>query len=249
MNPREVRYDGCTAAELAAALDVPDVRLFARVGSTLDVAHECAAAGAPAGTVVLADEQSAGRGRQGRSWVSDPGAGIWLSVVERPADAGAVGVLSLRLGLHAAAALDAFAPAPVKLKWPNDLYVDGRKLAGILVEARWREGLVDWLAVGFGINVQAPRGVPGAGLKPGTQRLDVLKQLVPSLRRAAAQTGLLAASEASAFAVRDYARGRRCREPVAGVVAGVNASGALLVDAADGRHAASAGSLVLVEDS
>lgn len=243
------RYDGRTAVELAAVLGVPAVELFDAVGSTLDVAHARAAAGAAPGTLVLADAQTAGRGRQGRSWVSEPGAGIWLTLVERPTDPSAVDVLSLRLGLHAARALDPVAPARIGLKWPNDLYVQGSKLAGILVEARWREGAIDWIAIGFGLNVRAPVGMPGAAaLSAGTSRLDALSRLVPALRAAARETGPLRADELDAFADRDVARGRRCTEPVPGVVAGIDASGALVVTTDAGARHARAGSLVLQED-
>jgi BirA family transcriptional regulator, biotin operon repressor / biotin---[acetyl-CoA-carboxylase] ligase len=243
-------YDGLDAETLATRCDVPVALLFERVGSTLDQAHVRAAAGAPAGTLVLADEQTAGRGRQGRSWVSEPGHGIWMTLVERPADAAAVQVLSLRLGLQAAGVLDAFASAPVALKWPNDLYVGEGKLAGILVEARWREGRLDWIAVGFGINVQAPRGLPGvAALRPGTSRVDVLAQLVPALRGAVARGGTLTADERAAYAARDRTRQRRCRAPVPGIVEGIDESGALLVQTPAGLQTVRAGSLVLEEEA
>lgn len=242
-------YDGEDAERLAAVCGVPDLVLLDRVGSTLDVAHERAAAGAPAGTLVLANEQTAGRGRQGRRWISEPGGGIWLTLVERPRDPSAVQVLSLRLGLRAANVLDDFAPAPIGLKWPNDLYVQGRKLAGILVEARWRQGTLDWIAIGFGINVQAPPGMPSAAaLRPGTRRADVLARLVPELRAAAGEGGGLSAGEREAYASRDIARGRRCREPVAGTVAGIDATGALVVRTPAGLQAVRAGSLVLEEE-
>src|SRR5699024_4705414 len=104
-----------------------------------------------AGTLVLADRQTAGRGRGGRTWVSEPGAGIWLTLVERPRDAASVALLSLRLGLRAAPVLDRWSAAPVRLKWPNDLHVGRGKLAGILVESRWREERIEWIAVGMGI--------------------------------------------------------------------------------------------------
>ena len=84
---------------LARELGLPAVEIFETVGSTLDVAHERAAAGAAAGTLILAEEQTAGRGRQGRSWTSEPGAGIWLTLIERPKDRASLDVLSLRVGL------------------------------------------------------------------------------------------------------------------------------------------------------
>src|SRR5215217_6891246 len=96
-------YGGVTATALAARLGVPAVLAFDRVGSTLDVAHRVAPTAA-SGTLVLADEQTAGRGRHGRRWASAPGAGLWLTLIERPVDIRALDVLSLRIGLAAAAA-------------------------------------------------------------------------------------------------------------------------------------------------
>jgi BirA family biotin operon repressor/biotin-[acetyl-CoA-carboxylase] ligase len=241
----DVRYDGRTEAELARTLALPRVVIFDSVTSTLDAAHGLAEAGAPAGTLVLADRQTAGRGRAGRSWTSEAGAGVWLTLVERPADSEAIDVLSLRLGLAAAGALDEFAPSPVALKWPNDLYVGRDKLAGILVEARWREGRPEWLALGVGINVSPPLGLPAAALRPGTRRTDVLRALVPVLRAAASAAGPLSAGELAEYAKRDWAHGRRCREPVAGVVTGIGARGELLVGTAEGTVAVRGGSLVI----
>ena len=204
---------------------------FDEVSSTLDVAHELAAGGADAGTVIVADAQTAGRGRMGRSWRSERGAGIWLTLIERPPDASALDVLSLRTGLALAPALDAFASARVALKWPNDLYVSGRKLAGILIEARWRESRPDWVAIGVGINLRPPASEPNAiGLRGGVSADDVLASILEPMRQAAARSGPLSDDERAAFAARDLARGRRCVEPVAGLVRGIDASGALLVD-------------------
>src|SRR6476661_5932067 len=180
----------------------------------MDLAHRLADEGAPAGTLVIANEQTSGRGRGGKSWQSSPGAGLWLTLIERPTDPSGLRVLSLRVGIAAAEALDRFAPEPIRLKWPNDLYVDHGKLAGILVEARWREQSVEWVAIGVGINVKAPENVAtAAGLEPGTDRLEVLAELVPALRAAARATGPLDAGEREEFNARDLARGRRCVEP------------------------------------
>jgi BirA family biotin operon repressor/biotin-[acetyl-CoA-carboxylase] ligase len=237
--------------DLAERLDLPHVVTFDRISSTLDVAHELAEAGAAPGTLVLADAQTAGRGRLGRSWRSEPGAGVWLTLIERPIDATALDVLSLRVGLALAPVLDAFAGESVRLKWPNDLYVSDRKLGGILVEARWREGSPEWVAIGVGVNVRAPAEEPRAiGLCPDCHRLDVLVAMVPALRDAAAQQGPLTADELNAFAARDRAAGRSCAEPVVGTVRGIDASGALLVDPPSGGApiVVRAGSLVLTEE-
>lgn len=225
--------------------------------STLDVAHSLAAEGAPAGTLIVADTQTAGRGRMGRSWRSEPGAGIWLTLIERPRDAAAVDVLSLRIGLALAPVLDALAATPVLLKWPNDLYVGDRKLAGVLIEARWRDAQPEWLAIGVGINLRPPASeARAAGLRAGVTRDDVLSRIVPAMRDAAARTGLLTEPELHAFAARDLARGRRCVQPIDGIVQGIDRSGELLVDIALSSDAAQtprvtsvrAGSLVLAEE-
>jgi BirA family biotin operon repressor/biotin-[acetyl-CoA-carboxylase] ligase len=228
------------------ALDLPRVELLESTTSTMDVAHRLATEGAPAGTVVIANEQTAGRGRGGKSWQSSPGAGLWLTLIERPADTSGLDVLSIRVGIAAAESLDRFAPEPIRLKWPNDLYLDQGKLAGILVEARWREQSVEWIAIGLGLNVRRPESVESAaGLEPGTARVDVLGELVPALRFAAAATGPLDVTELEEFNARDLARGKMCTQPALGRVAGISATGELLVALADTVAPFRSGSLVL----
>lgn len=239
------RYDGVSAEALADRLGVPHVALFSSVGSTMDEAHALATSGAMAGTLVLADEQTSGRGRGGKRW-SSPHRGIWLTLIERPHDAAAVEVLSLRIGLCAAQALDAFTAEPIRLKWPNDLYVDRGKLAGVLVEARWRGDRLDWVAIGLGVNVEPPADFPdAASLDAGTSRIDVLEALLPELRAAAASHGQLAKTELDEYAARDLARGRECIEPVRGTVRGISPAGELLVELADSTVRIRTGSLVL----
>jgi BirA family transcriptional regulator, biotin operon repressor / biotin---[acetyl-CoA-carboxylase] ligase len=245
-----VRYDGATADDLVSLLGLPDVELLDTIGSTQDVAHGLAANGASPGTLVLANEQTSGRGRQGRTWTSQPGAGVWLTLIERPTDPASADVLSLRVGLALARALDPFAAESVRLKWPNDVYSADRKLAGILAEARWRDGAVEWVAVGVGINLRQPAGESRAtALAPGATRLDVLRATVPLLRAAATTPGHLTESELAEFAVRDFAAGHRCVEPLAGRVVGIDASGALLINTGSRIAAVRAGSLVLQEEA
>ena len=243
-------FDGQAPEALAARLGLARVVAFDEVGSTMDVAHALAAQGAPAGTLVLAERQTAGRGRAGKQWSSPAGTGLWLTLVERPRDRAGIEVLSLRVGLEVARALDALAPARVALKWPNDLYADGRKLAGVLVEARWREQRPDWVAIGVGLNVTPPPEVTTAtGLRAGATRLRALSQLVPALRRASAARGALVPHELTEWAARDIAIDRACTSPVAGVVAGLSPDGALLVRDDTGRiHAARGGSLVFADE-
>jgi BirA family biotin operon repressor/biotin-[acetyl-CoA-carboxylase] ligase len=229
-------YDGMGADALARRLGAPRVALFAEVASTQDVAHALAGEGAPDGTLVLADAQSGGRGRAGRPWQSPPGSGVWLTVLTRPHDVDALEVLALRVGLALAEALAPLAPGPVGVKWPNDLLVGGRKLAGVLVEARWRDGRPEWAAVGVGVNVRPPPTYHGAAaLRPDVARLAALDATVAALRGAAAARGALASDEIASLAARDVVRGRTVLTPVAGVAAGVASNGALLVRDRDGR--------------
>ena len=203
----------------------------------MDVAHALALAGAPAGTVVVADAQSGGRGRAGRPWLSPPGAGIWLTLLERPGDSSALDVLPLRLGLHAALAVQPFVDATVQVKWPNDLQIARRKLAGVLVEARWRDAQPEWVAIGLGLNVLPPAEVDDAtGLGADVSRVAVLASLVPALRLAAAARGSLDTDELRVYAERDAIAGRRVRGPVPGLVRRVLPSGELLIAGDDGRE-------------
>ena len=246
--PREAAaYDGVAAPALADRLGVAGVHLFDQIGSTLDAAHALAP-DAPSGTLVLADEQTAGRGQRGRRWASPAGAGIWLTLIERPTDARALDVLPLRCGLYAAEALASLAPGPVSVKWPNDLLVDERKLAGILIETRWRGTAPDWVAVGFGVNVMAPAIPTRTGLRDGVTRLEALDLLVPALRRAAAAAKQLTDDEMRRWQSRDMAANRLISSPVEGRVIGLSHAGQLLVSTPDGavtRHRT--GSLIFVD--
>lgn len=240
------RYYGLSQAEIVGLTGAPRALLFDEVGSTMDVAHQAAAKGAPAGTLVLAERQLSGRGRGGRAWRSEPHAGIWLTLIERPWEGVPVELLSVRAGLALAPALDRFAAAPVGLKWPNDLYVNGRKLAGILIEARWRDGKPEWVALGVGINLAPPIDLEEAtGLRAGVTAPEVLAMVVPALQRAATTRGPLSTAELELFARRDVAAGKRCSEPARGTVRGINERGELLVESAAGLTPHRSGSLVL----
>lgn len=236
---------GHDGPSLARRLGLPRVEAHAALASTMDAAHRIAAEGAPAGTVVLAETQTRGRGREGRPWMSRPGAGLWVTMLERPVDPEAVAALSLRVGLALAPVLERWSDGEVALKWPNDLFVGAGKLAGVLVEARWRGERPDWVAVGVGVNLLAPEGVAVPTAHLGDVDPVVLLQAVTTaIRGAAAVTGPLSADEREAFAARDLAAGRRLVEPAPGVARGIAASGALLVETAAGLSALTSGSLV-----
>jgi BirA family transcriptional regulator, biotin operon repressor / biotin---[acetyl-CoA-carboxylase] ligase len=248
--PETARYDDVVTADLEHRLHVPRLAVYAETSSTMDMAHTLAAAGAAAGTVVLADCQTAGRGRGGRAWRSAAGAGIWLTLIERPEDGRAVEVLALRVGVYAARILDHFAGSPVGLKWPNDLFLGTRKLGGVLIEARWQDGVPQWVAIGFGVNVRAPESMDpdAAGLVEGTRRVDVLAGLVPGLRAAAAARGSLTTDELTQFGQRDIAAGRMCVAPARGRVEGIAATGEIMIAQLGVARGYRSGSLVLAAD-
>jgi BirA family biotin operon repressor/biotin-[acetyl-CoA-carboxylase] ligase len=127
------------------------------IGSTQDEARRLAADGAPHGYLVWAGEQTAGRGRLDRRWDSPP-VGLWFSVVLRPGTpATRMAALPLAVGAAVGSALHAHADG-VRLKWPNDVLVEGRKLAGILVEGEVADGKMEYAVAGVGINLEHPPG-------------------------------------------------------------------------------------------
>jgi BirA family biotin operon repressor/biotin-[acetyl-CoA-carboxylase] ligase len=140
------------AAALSGAAALLDpigchVRWYAEIPSTNDVAAVLADNGSEEGTLVLADMQTAGRGRLGRSWASPPGAGIYASVVLRPRDEVAR-LLTIAAGVAIADGIARASGLEAELKWPNDVHREGRKLAGILAERG-----AGHVVLGFGINV------------------------------------------------------------------------------------------------
>jgi BirA family transcriptional regulator, biotin operon repressor / biotin---[acetyl-CoA-carboxylase] ligase len=134
---------------------------FDSVSSTNDLAREMAASGATEGTAILAREQTAGRGRQGRSWCSPPGEGLYFSLVLRPnikpADAPAI---TLAAAIAVAETLSIDFNVPADIKWPNDVEARGRKICGILVESAIEGARLQYAVMGIGVNI-AQREFPG----------------------------------------------------------------------------------------
>ena len=133
------------------------------IGSTNTEAMEWAAAGAPEGALVVADHQTEGRGRWGRGWISAPGSLLQLSLILKPdMPAERVGLLTTAIGVACADVIETLAGIPTGIKWPNDVVVRGRKLAGILVESRLQGPRLATAIAGIGINVGWTREeVPG----------------------------------------------------------------------------------------
>jgi BirA family transcriptional regulator, biotin operon repressor / biotin---[acetyl-CoA-carboxylase] ligase len=148
------------AQELSGAFGSP-LRVLQTTSSTNDDAMEWAAQGAPEGAVVVADQQTAGRGRRGRSWWSEPGMGLLFSLVLRPSEpVASLGLLTTALGVACAQGIEVETGLSIGLKWPNDLMVDDRKLGGILVETRVDETRLEAVVAGVGINFHPPSSAP-----------------------------------------------------------------------------------------
>ena len=211
-----------------------------RTDSTNARARELAAAGAPHGTLVTAGEQTAGRGRQGRGWSAPPGRALLLSLVLRD--------WPRLLPLAAAVAVAEVAGEAAAIKWPNDVQLDGRKVAGILVEGRPQEG---WMVLGIGLNVALrPGDLPGelrdaAGTLGGEPR-DVEPVLAELLQALQAWLSVPHDDVLQAFRARDalferevsWAGGR-------GVAEGIDDQGRLNVRTATGLEHLDAGEVHL----
>src|SRR3954452_16680637 len=208
--------------------------------STDERGSELAAAGAPHGTLVTADEQEAGRGRQGRAWTAPPGSAVLMSLVLREFDE--------LLPIGAAVAVAEAVPANAAIKWPNDVWIDRRKVAGILVEGRPQEG---WAVLGIGLNVTTEKFPPelqatslrlsGADVSPAGALSSLLAALGNWLERSPDEV-------LAAWRSRDALLGRTVRWANGsreGVAAGVDGSGALLVETRNGRVTLDAGEVHL----
>ncbi len=143
-------------------LSIPDVRFYDSIGSTNDEALAWAESGAPDMALVLADQQTSGRGRMGRQWVTVPGAALAFSLVIRPAggEGEHIPLFSPLAGLSVALVLESYGLSP-SIKWPNDVLLGRQKVCGILAESVWSGERLQALVVGVGVNV-APRSVPPA---------------------------------------------------------------------------------------
>ena len=211
--------------------------------STNQRAKELADGGAPHGTVVTADEQTAGRGRQGRTWVAPPRSAVLMSVLLHELDEGAA-LLPLATAVAVSEAAESVASVECAIKWPNDVWVGGRKVCGILVEGRPAAG---WAVVGIGLNVtpvEFPPELSEIAATLGTDSVErAVDALLPALDRwlsAAPGDVLDAWRERDALVGRNIGWGEG-----EGVAAGIDDRGNLLVDTSEGRVALGAGEVHL----
>jgi BirA family biotin operon repressor/biotin-[acetyl-CoA-carboxylase] ligase len=225
-------------------------------GSTNDVARGLAGGGAPPGTVVLAEEQTAGRGRQGRAWVARRGRALTLSVVVR-AGGESLALLPLTVAVAVCEACEAVAPVRSAVKWPNDVWIEERKVSGILIEARPQEG---WAVAGIGLNVDTTEEELPAELRESATSLRIATGAEVGRERALGallerlSEWILAGRDRllDAYRERDALRGREIAwsaagERCEGEAGGIDGNGNLVVFTADGeRHVLGAGEVHLL---
>jgi BirA family transcriptional regulator, biotin operon repressor / biotin---[acetyl-CoA-carboxylase] ligase len=209
--------------------------------STNERAKQLAAEGAPHGTLVTADEQTAGRGRQGRAWTAPPRSAVLMSLVLRELDE--------RLPLTAAVALCEALPVEAAIKWPNDVWIAGRKVAGILVEGRPQDG---WAVLGVGVNVST-EGFPdelaetATSLRLAGVELDSEAVLANLLRSLDEWLGAPPVRVLEAWRALDALKGEWVRWAGGeGVADGIDDSGALVVQTPDGAVTLEAGEVHLL---
>lgn len=162
-------------------LHLGELRFFPTLSSTNDEALAWAAQGAPDLSVVVADEQTAGRGREGRKWFTPPGAALAFSLLMRPAQP-ETAYFPRVVGLAALSVLEALRgfSLTAQIKWPNDVLLDGRKVAGILVESVWNGETVDCVVIGIGMNIHRQSVPPEEMLNfPATSLEEALGESVP----------------------------------------------------------------------
>ena len=233
------------------------LEVVASVPTTMARAAELAAAGAPEGATVVAEEQTEGRGRLGRAWVAPPGSSLLVSVVLRPPlHREAVWLTVAAAGVALADAVDEVAPgaAPAGLKWPNDLELGGRKAAGLLAEAHLEGGRLAAVLLGMGVNVgQGADDFPAEVAARATSvrlaagaRVDRAALLAAWAGRFLDRYADLSAGRPgpvlAAYRSRLHTLGQRVRaerlgaDPVVGTAVDLTAAGGLVVQTASGAR-------------
>jgi len=208
---------------------------YRQVDSTNERARQVAAGGAPDGTLVTAAEQTAGRGRQGRPWSTPAGSAVaWSVLIRRQVEI--PGTLPLQVGTGVCDAVEALGASGVQMKWPNDIWIDGRKCAGILVEARPQDG---WAVAGVGLNLsieddEFPEELRGraTSLCGGVTFAEAVAALNERVGRSIDRP---VEETLAAFADRDGLRGRQVSWAEGqGTAVGIDLQGNLLVESTAG---------------
>ena len=240
---------------------------FTEIDSTNSYARRLAEQGAGEGEVVIAEQQNAGRGRSGRSWFSPPFVNLYTSIVLRPKLAPAhAPQITLMAAVALAETVAGFIPSRPAIKWPNDILVDGKKVAGILTESSCTAVGIEFVILGIGVNLNLPRArMPETIRDRATSLMEIagkplsrelfLRRLIQDLDRCYGILGDLGfAAIAPRWETYFGLRGRRVRvemidEALSGTATGIDSDGALLLeDEAGVIHRVLAGDVIPLED-
>ncbi len=265
---KATRWEGQTLQQLKERWDRPHVHLYAQIDSTNERAAELAEEGAPAGTIVLADEQTAGRGLISRNWFSPKGAGLYMSIVFRPAELTNPMLIPLLAGLGTVrATLELVGGTRVGIKWPNDLIIDDRKAGGVLSEMGGPADQTNYVVLGVGINVHQQQDDFPAPLRDvaisldmaagyEVPRLELADRIVKEVEdRCANPPESLDRDLLREFDNFDWLRDRRCAvqashkaDPIRGIAVGIAPDGALLFRPDKGALERVTSGRIVVED-
>jgi BirA family biotin operon repressor/biotin-[acetyl-CoA-carboxylase] ligase len=170
---------------------------FEKIDSTNNCARALANVGKEEGIVVIAEEQTAGKGRLGRSWEANRGENLTFSILLRPkVSPEAINLLPLSVGVAIAEAIERLTRLKVECKWPNDLLLNGKKVAGILMESSMKENTVDFVVVGVGLNVNQTQFSPNLQARATSLKLESKQEI----DRARLFKEILASLEANYYA-------------------------------------------------
>ena len=170
-----------------------EINFYESVGSTNNIAYDLALKGAPEGTIVIANEQTKGKGRLGRKWSSPPKSGIYFSCILRPdIMPNEVSKITLVAAVSTVKAIRKFSGLEALIKWPNDILISDRKAGGILTELKAEMDRVNFVILGIGINVNTPKNIipdDGTSIKSESKsssdfsRVELVKTLIKSLEK------------------------------------------------------------------
>jgi len=243
--------DEKTFRKTLSGLPITSVRYFSQIGSSNDLALAWAADGAPDLSLIYADEQTTGRGRMGRSWFTPPGSALAFSLILRP-EGGERENIGLFSGLGALALVGVLKKRGItaQIKWPNDVLINRRKVAGILVETVWMGAEADSVVLGMGVNVRPESVPPSEALNfPATcvqsemptpvERFDLLRDLLAELiawrPKLASDEFLRAWEESLAFRGENVRVEMGVAEPIIGQIVGLETDGSLRLSLSGGE--------------
>lgn len=232
-------------------LPIPDIRYFESIGSTNDDALRWIAEGAQDGSLVIANEQTSGRGRMDRKWVTRRDTSLAFSLILRPKTSSHISLLAPLGALGVALSLENLYKAAPQIKWPNDVLLDRRKICGILTEASWREQNIEGVVLGIGINIASnavlaedefifPASTLQSCLTTPVDRLEILAEVLRQIflwqDRVGSPDFLRIWSDHLAFSGEEVIVHQPGRDLATGILTGITREGSLIIRQESGKE-------------